>query len=457
MTHHTIICRLGPGDTAAVRSSRADSVRTEIPFIEGEARLEFGLGHALEQLAKLGLRPSETAIDLTVLAALLTAADTRVSRAKESQDFWTREIELNVPVSDVALWSSVRELLVQFLNFLTGDRWSIAFRPRVAALKSLSLAPQKLRIASPSCVCLFSGGLDSFIGATDLIADGETPLLVSHYWDGVTSKHQTYCIEALRKEYKKVRIDNIRARVGFPTDTVESSETENTLRGRSFLFFALAALSADAVGGKLLIHVPENGLISLNVPLDPLRLGSLSTRTTHPFYMARFNDLLKALGFAARLENRYRHMTKGEMIAASKNKAFIAREAKNTMSCSAPDKYRFHKDKTLRKKQHCGHCVPCLIRRGAMKEGLGKDDTPYTIPNLKERVLDSNRAEGEHVRSFQFALKRLSSNPKRAAFDIHRPGPLTDHPEDWKKYEKVYVKGLQEVGAVLAGVRAKPQ
>ncbi|MFM9846453.1 MAG: hypothetical protein ACKVP3_04755 [Hyphomicrobiaceae bacterium] len=92
-----------------------------------------------------------------------------------------------------------------------------------------------------------------------------------------------------------------------------------------------------------------------------------------------------------------------------------------------------------------------------MKQGLGKDDTAYAIPDLKARVLDTNRAEGDHVRSFQFALARINRNPKRVAFDIHRPGPLTDHPSDWKAYEKVYVEGLREVGALLANVRAKPQ
>ena len=47
---------------------------------------------------------------------------------------------------------------------------------------------------------------------------------------------------------------------------------ESTTRGRSFLFFALAALAASGLGGQPVIYVPENGLISLNVPLDPLRV-----------------------------------------------------------------------------------------------------------------------------------------------------------------------------------------
>ena len=89
-------------------------------------------------------------------------------------------------------------------------------------------------------------------------------------------------------------------------------------------------------------------------------------------------------------------------------------------------------------------------------KGLGNDDTYYTIANLKARTLDTNKAEGDHVRSFQYSLEKMKSDPGRSRFDIHRPGPLIDHPADLGAYEAVYVKGLAEVGAVLAGVKAKP-
>ena len=65
--------------------------------------------------------------------------------------------------------------------------------------------------------------------------------------------------------------------------------------------------------GPFTHKVPENGLIAVNVPLDPLRLGALSTRTTHPFYIARWNDALDALGITGRIENPYWDRTKGEM------------------------------------------------------------------------------------------------------------------------------------------------
>jgi hypothetical protein len=164
-------------------------------------RRGFGLGQALDQLRELGLRPSERAVDLALLAAVLTAADTRVSRTTESQDAWTREIDLHIPVADPAIWEDLVPLIRRMLDFLTGDRWGGYFRPRTASLSSLATPPEKLRTANPTGVCLSSGGLDSFIGAIDLFASGKKPMLVSHYWDGITSKHQNYCGGVLKRRF----------------------------------------------------------------------------------------------------------------------------------------------------------------------------------------------------------------------------------------------------------------
>ncbi|SIR48558.1 Qat anti-phage system QueC-like protein QatC [Bosea sp. TND4EK4] len=457
MNHHSLVCRLGADDTSTVKPSRSDSKLTEVSFVDGYHRLGYGLGQALDQLRELGLRPSERTVDLALLAAALTAADTRISRSSESQNAWTREVDLCIPVAEPKLWESLAPLIVTTLNFLTGDRWGVRFRARPKGLAALALAPTKLRTATADSVCLFSGGLDSFIGAIDLLADGKAPMLVSHYWDGITSTHQTYCAGVIAKRFPKQCFHHLRARVGFPNDLVEGSAGENTLRGRSFLFFALATLAADALGGDMTVHVPENGLISLNVPLDPTRLGALSTRTTHPFYMARFDDILAGLGLPIRLKNRYRFRTKGMMAKDCADGTLLKKEARHTMSCSSPAKARWAKDEDARQPKHCGHCVPCLIRRAAMLEGLGGDDTPYQLTDLRAKILDSAKAEGAHVRGFQIALSRLARKPARAKLDIHRPGPLTDHPNDLAAYEKAYVDGLHEVGRLLKGVRAKPR
>src|SRR5262249_47198245 len=158
-------------------------------------------------------------------------------------------------------------------------------------------------------------------------------------------------------------------------------------------------------------YVPENGLISLNVPLDPLRVGAWSTRTTHPFYMARWNDLLKHLLINTVATNPYRFKTKGEMLTGNANKSLLRRHVGETISCSSVTKARWHGLAP----GHCGYCVPCLIRRAAIETAFGKDPTAYTIPDLTARALDSRSAEGEHIRSFQIMADRLKARPDLAA------------------------------------------
>lgn len=455
MRHHNIIVRLGPNDTEAIEQATANSLTTEIQFIN-DSGLLFGLGKVLSQLRKMGLRPSETSVDLALLAVAITAADTRISRSADAQDAWTREIDLHVPVQAPDRWIALAPLIANMLKFLTGDQWGVHFRPRSTGIGTLAAAPSVLPLASPTSVCLFSGGLDSFIGAIDLLAAGQTPMLVSHYGDKLTPGYQDHCAHALKQHHPSKTIHHIRAWVSFPANTVEVESVEDTLRGRSFLFFALASLSADAIGGDMTVYVPENGLISLNVPLDPLRLGALSTRTTHPYYMARFGELLSGLGMQVRLENPYAFLTKGQMAIACADLPFLQREARYTMSCSSPGGRRYDPDPEQRDPKHCGRCVPCLIRRAAILEAWGIDETPYRISDLRRQPLNTNQAEGEHVRSFQLALSRLTRKPGRARLDIHRPGPLTDHPDKLDAYEAVYVAGMQEVGRLLEGVVARP-
>ena len=57
-------------------------METRLDLVAGEKRLEHGIGRALDDLATLGLYPTEVGLDLLVLAAHVQAADTRVSRAE---------------------------------------------------------------------------------------------------------------------------------------------------------------------------------------------------------------------------------------------------------------------------------------------------------------------------------------------------------------------------------------
>jgi 7-cyano-7-deazaguanine synthase in queuosine biosynthesis len=450
MRRHSIIARLGPTDRTRLVLKDPRSVVTELHFVDGYRRLGFGIGQMLDQLAARDIYPSDRAVDLAILAATVTAADTRISRASESQDSWTREIDLYLPAQESDVFAAHAKSFEHILAFLTGDRWRVFFRPRHADNAQLLVRPE-LNVTPFTSVCLFSGGLDSFIGAIDLLARDENPLLVSHYWDQSTSSQEP-CAQRIGAVYGDMAPRHVRARVGFPDTLVQGSTPEKTTRGRSFLFLALAVLPASALNNPT-IYVSENGLISLNIPLDPLRLGAWSTRTTHPFYLARWQELLDHLGIAATITNPYRFQTKGEMLARCANQPLVKRHAAETISCSSVTKARW---KGL-PPGHCGHCVPCLIRRAAILSGIGKDATTYSLANLAGARLDARSAESEHIRSFQLMTHRLAKQPGIEHVLVHKPGPLSDYPAaDIAQYAQVFRRGVEEVAASIAKVVVRP-
>ncbi|MBN9362834.1 MULTISPECIES: Qat anti-phage system QueC-like protein QatC [unclassified Devosia] len=455
MKRHLIVGRYGPGDRSRLPLGDGE-VETRLDIVVGERSLDHGIGRALSDLIRLGVYPSETGVDLLVLAAHVHAADTRVSRSSESQDGWTRELRLVVPVADPDRWRAATPTFVRMLNFLTGDRWSLAFRARPRRFARVAPTPPGRLIGPPfNDLALFSGGLDSLIGAIDTLEASRTPLLISHAGEGATSDAQSTIFAALKAQYPAIPFQRLRLWMAFPDGFVRGSAGENTTRGRSFLFFALGAFAGSGLDGPFTLKVPENGLIAVNVPLDPLRLGALSTRTTHPFYIARWNDALNILGIEGRIDNPYWDMTKGEMAATCANGALLRRLTPSSLSCAAPTKGRWQGLGT----QHCGYCLPCLIRRGALLKGFGPgaDATVYTVDDLTAHALDTRQSEGVQVRSFQLAIERLRARPALAPILIHKPGPLFDEsPARQTALADVYRRGLEEVGALLTGVRTRP-
>ena len=201
MTRHLIVGRFGARDHDQVPAAAAE-ISTTVDLIASQKRFGFGIGDALESLKALRVFPSEMGCDVLVLAALVHAADTRLSRATESQDNWTREIRLALPVSDPERWTGTSALLERLLNFLTGDRWTFTFRARPEGFARVSPPrPMHLIPAPFDSLSLFSGGLDSLIGAVDILEQGRTPLFVSHAGEGATSDAQNSCYEALKAHF----------------------------------------------------------------------------------------------------------------------------------------------------------------------------------------------------------------------------------------------------------------
>jgi hypothetical protein len=455
MNRHVLIGRLGSGDKASVPVADTE-IATDLQFVQATKRLDHGIGRALDDLARLKVFPTETGVDLMIIAAHVHAADTRLSRDTESQDNWTREIRLVIPVKDLALWQNAKSVIERMLNFLTGDIWKIDFRVRPIGFENIVNLPPPALLGLPfNGVSLFSGGLDSLIGAIDELEAGKAPLFVSHAGEGAVSASQETLFRALETQYKGRGLERLRVWMAFPNDLFKDVSAEMTTRGRSFLFFAAGLFASTGLDKTVTLRVPENGLIALNVPLDQLRLGALSTRTTHPFYIACWNELTAILGLSTRIENPYWDRTKGEMIALCANRTLLRRVVGDSMSCSSPTKGRWSGHGS----EHCGFCLPCLIRRAAIKAGLGKDDpTTYTIANLTGQNLDTRKAEGRQVRSFQLAVERLKKEPRLASILIHKPGSLSSESAARQaSLADVYRRGMIEVGDLLKGVETAPR
>lgn len=458
MKHHLFVGYFDKNDCPSVANAD-DKIITRLCLTQPDCpeRLDHGVNDALRHLGDLGVYPTEDGIDLLIVAALVYAADTRISRITESQDEWTREIDLNIPVKNIELWNTGRPILENILNFLTGDRWNIHFRKRPKDRARLAQRQRPQLLFPFDTLSLFSGGLDSLIDAINVLQSKKTPLFISHASEGATSDAQKKLYTSLKQAYPNREYNRLRLWMVYNHSLGPHTAPEETTRGRSFLFFALGICAASGFPKKVTLRVPENGLIALNVPLDPLRLGSLSTRTAHPYYMARWQELINSLQIDATVENPYWNKTKGEMALACANQPLLHKLVTDSLSCSSPSKSRWTAGAPGI--QHCGFCLPCLIRRAALNKafGVAKDPTTYTLDDLEASYISTKKAEGKQIRSFQFAIEKLRRNPGIETILIHKPGPLGDEPKRWNDLAGVYKRGIQEVGDLLAAVTTRYQ
>ena len=450
MKRHLIVGRFGQDDCVHIPNNAYEQV-TQLQLVMAQNILGYGIGDVISHLQNMGVFPSEIGLDILVIATHVYAADTRISRDEQSQDSWTREIRLVIPVSDPDRWNAASTTLIRILGFLTGDRWIVGFRSRPERFTNIIASPTTLIDPPFDTASLFSGGLDSLIGVINLLENEKTPLLISHAGEGPTSEAQTILFTHLQKHYEGILFNRLRLWMVFPDGFVEGVSSESTTRGRSFLFLALGVFASTGLAPGFILNVPENGLIALNVPLDPLRLGSNSTRTTHPFYMARWNDLLIELGIDGRVKNPYWDKTKGEMVASCRNSQLLKTLTADSLSCSSPAKGRWKGNGI----EHCGYCLPCLIRRAAIDSawGTGNDATVYSIEDLLANPLDTQESTGKQIRSFQVAIERLRRNPNLVKLLIHKPGSLADEAGKLNELADVYRRGLTEVAQLIDGVR----
>jgi hypothetical protein len=395
----------------------------------------------LKKVKGLGLNVDADAIDLITIATAVTAAETFYRRG-DAPDAWSRVMHLHVPVTDEDMWNFESDTLSSILNFLTGDQWKFTFfKTKMAMPKPIVSNKAKAKLNSLiglNSVCLFSGGLDSAVGAIDIL-NGKSdykPLLLSHAYRGDGVKQNN--IKGLLKSKFAELSYSISPRLMLPL----RGKTDVTMRGRSFNFLAMAVLGISALRNAnndssiSTIIVPENGYISINPPLTRRRVGSHSTRTTHPYFLSRLETLLKDTGFHVKFVNPYQFMSKGEMLENCVDQDAIAKAVPLSVSCS-----HWH-----RKHKQCGHCVPCLIRRASVHHAGFRTDADYVTQNLS--LLKKEKDTRDDLQAVQTAIIRMEKSKGFKRW-VRHSGSLPDDAVIRQKLESTVLRGLKEVEVFL--------
>ncbi len=319
--------------------------------------------------------------DFFLVSAIVYGVDNLLSRAIYSNDGWARDIEVEFPVNNLAVWSGKEEKLKQVLDFLTGDNWQIYFRE----IEEVNLfQPRTNRRKIPTydrdsikSVSLFSGGLDSLIGVIDeleKLGNNERILLVSHFDSKSPGPNgdQRKLLRHLMAQYQD-KIYWVQSKLALLRKDSDGNKinVENNYRSRSFFFIGLGCYLSPTDD----LIIPENGTISINYPLTPSRVSSLSTRTTHPYVLKNTQELLADLGVSTRIHNPYTFKTKGEMFVECTNQTFIQSIFQDSVSCGKRGRKQNWEVRTG--VQECGICMPCIYRRAALNKATLDNEDHY--------------------------------------------------------------------------------
>jgi hypothetical protein len=240
---------------------------------------------------------------------------------------------------------------------------------------------------------------------------------------------------ALIEHYGPDKVQHLGMRVQFP------EAPELTLRSRSLLFLGLGSVAAAAFGAGTPLIVPENGWVSLNPPLTGNRLGSYSTRTTHPYFLGRLASLWQRAGLNQPLGNPYQGGTKGEMLRDCRNPGLLKELFARTLSCSRPVVARWQRGPA----GACGYC--CLMRRAALNR-LGWDDGgQYLSDIMSDREILGHRVRGRDLRALLLAVKTWEESPSEILTRLWLGETPAEAAARLAPAQAVIAKGFEEIGA----------
>lgn len=379
--------------------------------------------------------------DLLTVASAIYACDVAFKRGEREEI--TRSIELHVPVVNHSAFEGVKTELELLLWILSDDNWSLTFHRARGTPEPKQDWPE-----AAGATLLFSGGVDSFVGANDLLSERGLAgvQLASHLTGNRVTRQSQQDLAAYLGEKFGAGLNRIAIRTGgakkgtynYPSDV----DREETQRTRSFMFLTIAALAARRSGHKELVVIAENGQMAIHLPLSPARIGAFSTHTAHPEFVAQATDLFgRVLDTTFTVRNPYLYATKAEMVARLQTADYAV--LGKSVSC-------WRGARVFSELNHCGECVPCLVRRIAF-ESNGIKLPEYKKDLLREDVLslpEDNEGKRNLVELASFAY--VFSTETEAALAFRFPD-LINTEFDKAQAIAMYRRFASEALSVLRG------
>ena len=356
-----------------------DRARDTLRLTPGRAYLPFS---AEGQLTSDFTKPGKATLlghltpegqDLIDLATAIFHLDKICLRGEREQ--WVRKINLKIGLRNPARFNQIAGDLQWALSVLGGDNFTFEVSPiRVTRPTRRARPPKWVRDwGTLTEIALLSGGQDSLAGAGQIMErPNSNPLLVRV--NTRDKSNPSEITKRLRQRFAREPAFYSQP-ASSPIDPDQSpKKREVSQRLRSFYFLAVGAVLAQGHGVSDL-HINENGIMAIHLPLDPARASTFSTRTAYPQFLSLFQSIVSRwLGHQVVIKNAFALNTKTEVIQECVRLG-ITPALEHTISCAHSASIQktvsqqSSKDYLMADEApdlHCGYCFPCLLRRISM-------------------------------------------------------------------------------------------
>lgn len=333
---------------------------------------------------------SPEAQDLIDFATAIFHLDKLCLRGEREQ--WVRKVHLKIGLRNVTRFNAVADDLRWALTILGGDNFSFEVSQIRTPPITRTRGTKKVRgWGQLTDIALLSGGQDSFSGAAKILeTQNSNPLLVRvHTRDKSNPSEVT---ARLRQRFTRdpAFYSQSVASLIDPAQTPKVRETSQRLRSFYFLSVGTALAQAHRVNR---LHINENGIMAVHLPLDPARASTFSTRTAYPQFLHLFQSIVhRWLGHQIEVRNAFVLNTKTEVLQECARLG-LAPALEHTVSCAHSATIQQTVNRHSSKEYlmadeapdlHCGYCFPCLLRRISMwKANLAAHDVEYATDPFK--------------------------------------------------------------------------